>query len=130
MAANITIIGRVGKDPEGNDKHQRFSVAVSQQGKSGQPDRPPMWFNVVGFSRHINYITKAVKKGVAITVIGKLEMDASEDGAKQYYKIIADEITVHAPPATQEGTVPTRGPGPAAAPNPTLQEIADSDIPF
>lgn len=99
----VTLIGRVGKDPEAKktDKSTvcNFTVATSEtyKDKSGEKKESTEWHNIVAFGATAEIIEKYVKKGDQVYVTGKIKTDqyTDKDGNKKYAtKIYADKIVM------------------------------------
>ena len=103
MSVNrVTLLGRVGKDPEikqfdGGNKAS-FSIATTERGyvsKTGEtiPDRVT-WHNVVCWKGLSTIVERFVKKGDLIYIEGKITTRSWEsDGQKKYMtEIVADNI--------------------------------------
>lgn len=88
MAMNvnkITLVGRVGQDPEvkgSGDGFVVFSLATSQRWRdsSGQSQEKTEWHNVTVFNKNAaKYARDYVKKGDLVYVEGRLESREYED---------------------------------------------------
>jgi len=98
----ITIIGRLGKDPEvkmtpTGQKVASFSVATSEKydDKQGNKVEETEWHNVVAWRRLAEIIEQYVKKGSLIYIKGKIKTRSWEDqqGKKCYRtEIIAQSM--------------------------------------
>lgn len=89
----VTLIGRVGKDPEirsmqNGGKVCSFGLATSESWKKdGEKQEKTQWHNCVVFNEHlIRTIEQYVKKGDKIFVEGALETRkwTGQDGADKY----------------------------------------------
>ncbi len=90
----VTLIGRVGKDPEirnaGNGKPiASFSLATSEtwKDKQGQKQEKTEWINVVVFSEGlVGVVEKYVHKGSKIFIEGQLQTRKwqDKDGSDRY----------------------------------------------
>lgn len=94
---SITIIGKVGQDPElratANGKMIcTFSVATT----SGKDDKKKtVWHNVTAFGDMAEHAAESFSKGSNVIVVGKFDVDEYEtkQGEKRKaHKIIADEL--------------------------------------
>lgn len=91
MINKVTLVGRVGKDPE---QHQletgivvNFSLATSERwkDKSGEKQESTEWHNCKAFGSLAEIITKYVKKGDLLYIEGKIKTRSWEkDGTKHY----------------------------------------------
>lgn len=89
----VTLIGRVGKDPEvrsfqNGGKIASFSVATSERwkNKAGEPQEKTEWHNVCVKNDHlVKIVEQYVKKGSLIYIEGKIETRKYEkDGVERY----------------------------------------------
>jgi single-strand DNA-binding protein len=100
----VMLIGVVGQDPEVRDANEvkvaSFSLATSESYKPKDSDEwkeITEWHNIVAWGGLANYIEKAVAKGTAIYVEGKLKTRSYDDkeGVKRYRtEIISDQISI------------------------------------
>lgn len=146
MFQQITIIGRMGKDPEtrslanGNNV-ANFSLATSERWKdkqSGETKERTEWHNCVVFGKPADVVAEYVGKGDLLTVTGKLRTEEYEDKEgvnRRVTKIYVDRVVLM-PKGTKGGEqAPARAPAArrAAAPRQQPEETVDSfddDIPF
>ena len=103
MKNSVTLIGRVGKDPEikdiGNGNQvANFSLATSEKytNKQGEKIEETQWHNLVFFGKICFVIQSYVNKGDLLSVDGKIRYESSEvNGEKKYYtKIICDNMVM------------------------------------
>lgn len=88
----VTLIGRLGKDPEirslnNGDKVANFSIATSEQWKTkdGEKKEKTEWHNVVVWGNLVKVVEQYVHKGDKIMVQGKLTTEKYEkDGIDRY----------------------------------------------
>ncbi len=102
MLNKITIIGRLGADPDvrytqNNTAVANISVATSERykDKSGEQQEKTEWHRVVAWNRLAEICQKYLKKGSLVYFEGKSESREWEDkdGAKRYTtEIIAREM--------------------------------------
>jgi single-strand DNA-binding protein len=111
MSVNkVILLGRVGRDPEGNDKVAKFSLATSERRKdsNGQPVENTEWHNIVCFGKTAENVLNYVRKGSEVYIEGRLQTDkyADKNGVEKYTtKIIANTIQfLSKPQARQEMT--------------------------
>jgi single-strand DNA-binding protein len=122
--AQVTLNGVVTADPElkfaGETPKLEFSVACeySWRDKAGEWQKETSFFNVIGWRDVANNASRSVKKGVAVTVTGRLVQRSWEDketGQKRYaIETIADTIAVstrHIGPDFQKFTPDSNGEG-------------------
>jgi single-strand DNA-binding protein len=93
---SITIVGRVGKDPEvqntrGGVRVAKFSVAVER--RKGQ-EKVTDWFTVKAFGKTAEVVEQYATKGRLVGVTGPMINDAYErDGQKRdYWQIEASRV--------------------------------------
>jgi single-strand DNA-binding protein len=96
MVNNVTLIGRLGKDPEwfaskSGDAGKgvcKFSLATdkSYKDQNGEWQTNTQWHNIVLFNATGERASKILKKGTLIYVEGGLEYDeyVDKDGVKRY----------------------------------------------
>jgi single-strand DNA-binding protein len=93
---NITIVGRVGRDPElrfTNDGKPiaNFSVATDY----GRDDnKKTSWHNVTVFGSLAENVVKSINKGARVICVGRLDVSEYEkDGEKKKkYELICDAV--------------------------------------
>lgn len=93
MLNKISLIGRVGKDPE--IKHlesgavvAKFSLATSEKykDKTGETKEQTEWHNVVIWNKLVEVVEKWVKKGDLIYLSGKVTYRSyDKDGETRYF---------------------------------------------
>lgn len=88
---NISIIGRLGKDPEirqtTNGKSVcNFSVAVNRRFNKDESD----WFNVTCWGKTAEFASNYLSKGRLVAVTGRMESRKHED--KTYWDLVADDV--------------------------------------
>lgn len=87
MYNNVTLVGRLGKDPELKEiatgaKVCRFSVATSEPSKAGEITT---WHNVECWENTAENVAKFLKKGSMCLINGSIKVDTYEkDGEKRY----------------------------------------------
>lgn len=96
----ITILGRVGKDPEVKQfdwgQSCRFSVAVDESyKKDGEKISKTQWFDVSVFPSQIDFVKKFIGKGLRVLVAGNMRSyETDKDGTKSTrWELIAQSIT-------------------------------------
>ena len=97
----ISIIGRVGKEPEikmtpSGQKVATFSIAVSEKykDKQGQQQEKTEWINIVIWKRLAEIVESYVKKGSSLYLEGKL-VTRSWDDATSGQKRYKTEVVAH-----------------------------------
>ncbi len=93
MVNKVTLVGRVGKDPElkhldENRSVARFSLATNEtyKNKSGERVTNTEWHNIVVWRAQAEFAAKYIKKGALIYVEGKIRNRSwdDKDGIKRY----------------------------------------------
>ena len=145
MLNKVTLIGRVGKDPEQrpNNGPVVFSVATTEKWKdraSGEKREETEWHNLVLWGRTGEIAMDYVQKGMLLFVEGKLKTDSWQDqetGRARY----ATNIVVRnflmlgsKDKRASDGHSPRQAQSAAAiqapAPAPAAPDGFDDDIPF
>lgn len=103
--AQITLNGTITADPEvkfvGSTPKMEFSVACdhSWRDKEGEWQKETSFFNVIAWRDLAENAGRSLKKGVAVTVTGRLVQRSWEDkesGAKRYaVETVADSIAIN-----------------------------------
>jgi single-strand DNA-binding protein len=76
----VTVVGRVGKDPEvkyfesGNNLAS-FSIAVNRPTKNKETD----WFDIKLWGKQADIASEYVRKGSLIGIVGQLDFDSWND---------------------------------------------------
>jgi len=134
MINSVTLVGRVGKDPEvrytqSGQVVANFSLATGESYKNheGEKVKKTEWHNVVAWGKLAEVIQQYVKKGQLVAIIGKLQTrswDDKQTGAKKYTtEIVAQTLKMlggngggeQAQQAKPAGARPTQADKPAAA---------------
>ena len=97
---SVRLIGRPGRDPEiktfGNHKMARFSLAVSDRRfANDQNSEITYWHNIVAWGEIADIVENIVKKGIKISLEGKLVSHSwnDKDGNKRYStEVVANTI--------------------------------------
>lgn len=91
---NVTLVGRLTRDPEvrytnDNLAVARFSIAVNRQ-KKGEVDYP----NCIAFGKTAELVEQYMRKGSRVGVIGRLQTGSYEkNGEKRYTTdVVADRV--------------------------------------
>lgn len=128
---NVTLVGRIGKDPEtktfedGNVKVS-FSLATSEKykDKAGEWKDATEWHNIVLFRE-----TK-MRKGDLVEVIGKIKTRSwdNKEGVKQYItEIVAHNLTFLNRPGETAQQRPTQQ---QESNNSDAGNLPEDDLPF
>lgn len=150
MLNKVTLIGRLGRDPEvrymsNGDAVCNFSLATDEswKDKNGQRQTKTEWHNVIMYRRLAEIAGQYLKKGSQVYLEGKIQSRKYTDKngvERTAYEIICHEMKMlggngneapmqPAPPANQEPPAP---PAAQHAPQKTVQPQDDinEDIPF
>jgi single-strand DNA-binding protein len=101
MYQSITIVGRLGQDPEvrmtpSGATVASLSVGVSEKwtAKEGEKKERTDWFKVTVWNKLAEICGKYLKKGALVMFVGKMQQETYEkDGQKQYvWKLVASEM--------------------------------------
>lgn len=122
--ANITIVGKVGRDPEtttaGDTAICRFSVATNKRTKKGgEWVDMTTWWKVTAFGKTAEFAAKDLAKGVMVAVSGEAfeEEWTDKDGGKRK-TVCVEARTVAAMRSGGGAAAPAARPAPAPAPRP------------
>ena len=92
MYQSITIIGRLGRDPEmrylpNGDPVTSFSVATDRgwTDKNGQKQKETTWFRVSVFGKQAENTNTYLSKGKMVLVEGRLSVDTKQGGAARLH---------------------------------------------
>ena len=104
----ITIVGRLGRDPEmkllaSGQQLTSFSVATDRStGQAGARQKETTWFRVSVFGKQAEVVNQYLSKGRMVVVEGRLGVDPATGGprvfiakdgtAKAAYEIIANDV--------------------------------------
>jgi single-strand DNA-binding protein len=120
--AQVTIIGRLGKDPEtrqaGSSTVVEFSLAVND----GTKDRPhTSWFRVQAWDEAGEQAMTYLHKGDQAGVVGDLKEETwTKDGAEvRAHRVTARRVRFGAKATPKDGTAPA-----------TAKPASDDDCPF
>ncbi|MEI6311372.1 MAG: single-stranded DNA-binding protein [Bacteroidota bacterium] len=132
MVNKVTLIGRLGKDPEirafeGNRKVANFTLATNERytDKSGNKQEITDWHNLAIWGAQAEIAEKFLKKGMLIYIEGRLKSRSREDkdGVKKYTtEVVVDSFKMLE--GRKDGDTSPNGSDHAPG-----QEIAD-DLPF
>lgn len=120
MFHTITLIGRVGQDPETRTtktglEMATFSAAVDIKGQKGT--KLTVWPKITAFGQLSKIVSQYVHKGSTVFVEGRLSPDATTGAPKIYtkkdgsmassYDIVAEKVQVIASDKTSSPAIPT-----------------------
>ncbi len=134
----VTLIGRVGRDPELRRTAQgtaitNMSLATSETWKdkqTGEKKEATEWHRVVFYDRQAEVADQYAKKGALILVQGSLKTRkwTDKDGVEKYTtEIQARELKLLSRPSEGGGSAPAPAPRPQQK---AQQGGFDGDIPF
>ena len=109
MYQSITIIGRLGRDPEmrympSGDPVTSFSVATDRtyNDKNGQKVKETTWFRISVFGKQAENTNTYLSKGKLVLVEGRLQIDPKTGGPRVYtrqdgttasgFEIVANQV--------------------------------------
>lgn len=145
MYQNITLIGRLGRDPEmrytpAGDPVTNFSLAISRKVDGKEQT---MWVRITAWGKQAETCNAHLTKGQLVFVTGRLEFDAATGGPKTFkrndgstgsaFEITAHEVKFLSPKS--DGSAPDAAGDepdarhPAAPRGPRPDEVEDN-IPF
>ena len=131
MYESITIIGRLGKDPEmkympSGDPVTTFNIASDRQwnGKDGSKQKETTWFRITVFGKQGEMANQYLSKGKMVLVEGRLSVDAKTGGPRVFtgqdgitratFEVVANTVRFLSPKSeSAAGSVPEGG-APAA----------------
>jgi len=93
MLNKVTLIGRLGKDPDQKEKFTKLLLATTRKYKG---DETTEWHNIVTFGKTAEVCGQYLEKGRLIAVEGRIQTRKYEasDGTTRYNtEIIADGVT-------------------------------------
>lgn len=101
MTNVLVLTGRLGKDPivkefENGDKSVSFSIANSEvwKDKEGEKKEKTYWFNV-RLRKHLASMGESIlKKGMLVTVTGKMKYDTYGEDKKQFFYVDSSEVDI------------------------------------
>jgi single-strand DNA-binding protein len=137
MINRVTLVGRLGKDPEtkylpSGDPVVNFSVATDEvwKDKDGKKVQRTEWHNVKAFKKLAEICGEYLTKGKLVYIEGKIQTSSWEDkeGKKQYRtEIIADTMKMlSGGDPKQEGHTSTK----KESTDDTVPDPSNEDVPF
>jgi single-strand DNA-binding protein len=138
MYQSITVIGRLGRDPEmrympNGDPVTSFSIATDRawNDKSGQKQKETTWFRISVFGKSAETANQYLSKGKMVLVEGRLRVDPKTGGPVTFtrqdgtvgtsFEIVANTVRFLSP-REEGGAAPAEGDMDSAP--------ATEDIPF
>ncbi len=102
---NVTLVGRVGKDPEiksvGENNLAKFSLATSRSWKNKKTnewEQDTQWHNIEGWGYVAEKVERSIFKGSLVAVTGSIKYSkyTGDDGIEKYFTSInADKVEVY-----------------------------------
>lgn len=134
----VTLIGRLGKDPEtktldGGNSVTSFSLATTEKykNKAGEYQDATEWHNVTMWGKTGENFAKYHNKGDMACVSGKITTRSWEkDGVKKYTTEIVGREWEFVGGGKSESNGAAAHTGPAVSDVPNGQPADDSDLPF
>lgn len=91
MYQSITVVGRLGRDPEmrympNGDPVTSFSIATDRQynDKNGQKVKETTWFRISVFGKQAEIANQYLNKGKMVLVEGRLRVDPKTGGPQTF----------------------------------------------
>lgn len=139
MYQSITIVGRLGRDPEmklmaSGQPMTSFSVATDRStGQAGARTKETTWFRVSVFGKQAEVANQYLSKGRVVVIEGRLGVDPATGGPRVYvgkdgaakaaYEIIANDVRF-LPSGNDDA------PGAAERPAAFAASRSNDDLPF
>lgn len=122
MTAPVTLVGRLGQDPELKFSATgmavaKLSVVTSRRVKNGDTweDADTTWWNVTAFRRLAENVAESLRKGQAVIVVGKVKQrswETPEGEKRSVMEVLADAIGPSLEWDTASVVKAQRGPAP------------------
>jgi single-strand DNA-binding protein len=113
----VTLIGRLGKDPEmrytpAGLAVAKFTLATNRRKRNGE-EQPPDWHRITVFNKLAEICGQYLTRGKQVMIEGRIEYDSYEkDGVKHYTTdIIADNLEMLGSRGDAEPREPSRPAG-------------------
>lgn len=140
MYQSITVIGRLGRDPEmrhmaNGDPVTSFSIATDRSFvKGNERVKETTWFRVTIFGKQAEAANQYLSKGKMVLVEGRMGVDAATGGPKLFttkdgktgtsFEIVANTVRFL---SGEQGDESAR---PSAAPGDSKPAVLSDDFPF
>jgi len=136
MFNKVTLIGRLGKDPElgtaGDKQYCHISLATNEswKGKDGERHERTDWHNITIWGRSAEYVASRASKGSLVFVEGQLRNRTWTDQAENTRKTVEVHVNLNGTIKILDGPkVQTNQP--QSQPESKSQEASqDEDLPF
>jgi single-strand DNA-binding protein len=123
----ITLSGGVGQDPEFRTTASGTSmVKFSLANHRGYGDKKNTltWFNCTAFGKVADFVSKYVKKGSRLIIVGEMQINKSDDG-KIYPGVKVTEVNFEK--GNIKNSKPGKGQEPTAKEQPSFDECRPID---
>ena len=100
MNPKITIVGRLGKDPEPIGSGARFTVATKDRVKNDKgewEDRDTSWWTIKAWKTLGQQALATLKKGQEVIIVGTIYQESWKDSngnARTSYEVTAESIAI------------------------------------
>lgn len=96
MINSIVLAGNVVGDPESRSTTTGKAIATFRLAVNNPlNDKDTLFIDVDTWEKQAEFVTKYVKKGSLVSVVGRLKQDSWEKDGKRVYKILAVADKVH-----------------------------------
>ena len=139
---SLTLTGRFGKDPEMKvlpNSTKKLCVVSLAENQGNKENPKTQWYSLQFWGDSADKIMLWAKKGMAVTVCGRLKLDEWEDnaGGKRTTAIVkvdqfqlAPATTAHEQVAVAHGETAVNGPVTTAPIQNPAPAVSDDEIPF
>lgn len=116
MNPRITLIGRVGQEPEAIGSGIRFRMATNDRIKNAEgewEDKDTSWFTVKAWKTLAEHSKNNIKKGNEIIVVGVMREEnwTDNEGKKRTsFEVVADSIGITTKTLNKNNAISTSGP--------------------
>lgn len=145
MYQSLTVVGRLGRDPEmkfmpDGSPVTSFSIATDRAftDRNGQKQKETTWFRVSVFGRQAETCNQFLTKGRVVLVEGRLSVDGKTGGPRVYakqdgtmaasFEILANDVRFLS--SQEDGAPKPAGSAAPAKSAATAKPVDDNDIPF
>ncbi len=140
MFNKVTLIGRLGKDPElgnaGNKQYCRISLATNEswKGQDGERHERTDWHSITIWGRTAEYVSTRVSKGSLLFVEGQLRNRTWTDQSGNSHKAVEVHVNLNGTIRILDGSKPREQDQEQSQEQsqPQTQPLAtkDEDLPF
>ena len=133
---NITVAGRVGKEPEMRHLQDGSSVLSFSVADDQGKDKPAIWWNCSLFGKRAESLAPYITKGASLTVSGNIterEYTDKEGNQRKAMSVRISDLALQG--GRKESNEQAPAPRQAQKPAPkskgvSMDEFEDSDVPF